>query len=201
MTKNCLFADTPCQLVHEDKQGPNSWTLPVNLATFLNRCCQLNCVFMCDVVSSSHGLPRLNDRSSNRQKPPVCINPAIFMQQEKKTQVFAWLFYYKVISFSIWRILRLSLKWLSLNGVQRWTRAYGDMTATDSNGLSKSKCLLCNKGLRYLDIITQVSLMHVKFKTISNMHMVCRLDKNTCKLFQCDMVYLMDLSKFWFYVR
>lgn len=75
------------------------------------------------------------------------------------------------------------------------------MTATDSNGLSKSKCLLCNKGLRYLDIITQVSLMHVKFKTISNMHMVCRLDKNTCKLFQCDMVYLTDLSKFWFYVR
>lgn len=99
MTRNCLFADTPCQLVHEDKQGPNSWTLPVNLATFLNRCCQLNCVFMCDVVSSSHGLPRLNDRSSNRQKPPVCINPAIFMQQEKKNQVFAWLFYYEVIKF------------------------------------------------------------------------------------------------------
>lgn len=113
-------------------------------------------------------------------KPPVCINPAIFMQQEKKNQVFAWLFYYKVISFSIWRILRLSLKWLGLNWVQRWTRAEGDMTATDSNCLSKWKCLLCNKGLRYLDIITQVSLMHVRFKTISNMQMVCRLDKNTC---------------------
>lgn len=152
MTRKCLVADTPLPVGSWGQTKPK----------FLNPTCQFSDVFWTAVVSltvvlcavwflhppDSHAW--MTFRQNAQKKKPDCLylSSNIHTIREEKQVFHAWYFYCNEICFTMWRILRLSLKWRSLNWVedeQEHQREAIRLRERAIMVLSKWKCSLCNK--------------------------------------------------------